>query len=102
LHAMYVFKQQNQPSQLFIKGDFRSIYINPASGQSQCDTAAGNYTQLLWLDSDQITINSTLCYIDKTLATLYTAGNNSDWYNIKDGKAIKINNAGLITALCSN
>jgi len=101
LHAMFVQKQQTQPNQLLVKGDFRSLYINPATGQSQCNSLAGNYTQLLWLDTDLIEVNTTMAYIDKTLTTLYSSGDGTSWYNIKDGKAIKINAAGLITDLCN-
>lgn len=101
IHAMYVQKRQNQPNQPLIKGDFRSIYINPTTGQSQCNSTAGNYTQLLWFDTNIIEVNMTRVYVDKTLTTLYTSGDGTSWYNIKDGKAIKINAAGLITDLCN-
>jgi hypothetical protein len=101
IHAMYVQKQQNQPNQLLIKGDFRSIYINPTTGQIQCNSAAGNYIQLLWLGTDIIEVNTTQVFIDKKLTTLYANGDGSSWYNIKDGKAIRINASGLIVDLCN-
>lgn len=82
-------------NQLLIKGDFRSVLIKTSAGQTAC-TPQASYDQLLWLDRDRIVANVTRCYIDKTLSVLYTGGNGNDWYNSKDGGAIKINSSGMI------
>lgn len=97
---MGIFATGNaKPSnQLLIRGDFRSISINNQTGQLACSNQS-SYPQVLWLNSDRIIVNVTLVYTDKTLATLYTSGNNSDWYNIQSGGAIRINASGLVTAV---
>jgi hypothetical protein len=89
----------SKPSlQQLIRGDFRSILIDPAAGQTatNCNNTTGSFTQLLWLDRDQLVAGITQCYTNKTLTTLYTAGNGS-WYNIRNGGAVRINSAGLVT-----
>jgi hypothetical protein len=83
-------------NQLLIKGDFRSISISTAAGQTACVTQ-GTYPQLLWLDRDRMTVGLSKCYTNKTLTTAYTAGNATDWYNIRGGGAIKIDATGTIT-----
>jgi hypothetical protein len=85
-------------NQLLIKGDFRSISIATVAGQTACVTQ-GSYPQLLWLDRDRLTVGLTKCYTNKTLTTTYTAGNGSDWYNIRGGGAIKVDATGTITAV---
>jgi hypothetical protein len=85
-------------NRLLIKGDFRSISIATATGQTSC-VPQSTYPQLLWLDRDRLTVGLTKCYTNKTLTTTYTAGNGSDWYNIRGGGAIKIDGTGTITDL---
>lgn len=84
-------------SQLLIKGDFRSMWINPNTGQTAC-AQGGPFTQFLWLDRDVLVANSTKCYTDKLLTTPFV-GNGTSWYNIQNGIAVKINSVGLITEL---
>ena len=95
LFAAALSKPNNQQ---LIKGDFRSILINSTNGQTAC-TVQGSYNQLLWLDNDRLIANTTKCYTDKTLTTLFTGGNGSAWYNIEGGGAVKINSSGLIVEI---
>ena len=87
------------PNQQLIRGDFRSILINTAAGQTatNCNNTTGSFTQLLWLDQDQLVAGTTKCYTDKTLTTLYTPVDINSWYNIRNGGAVKINNLGVVT-----
>lgn len=95
LHASAVEKPNNQ---LLIRGDFRSMRINPSGGQSACATQ-GSYSQLLWLNTDQLQLNVTKCYTDKTLSTLYALGDGTSWYNISGGGAVRINSSGTIVGI---
>jgi len=98
----YTVKNTAPRRQLLIKGDFRSILIDPSTGQTQCSTRP-SYSQLLWLDSDIITVGVTKCFTDKTLTLIsaYNPPSTTAWFNIQNGKAIQINSSGVITALCN-
>ncbi|MFZ9719257.1 MAG: hypothetical protein ACO3BD_07860, partial [Chitinophagaceae bacterium] len=61
--------------------------------------AQGSYSQLLWLNTDQLQLNVTKCYTDKTLSTLYALGDGSSWYNISGGGAVRINSSGTIVGI---
>lgn len=95
LHAAAAQKPNNQ---LLIRGDFRSMRIATAAGQTACVVQA-DYPQLLWLDTDLLQLNITQCYSDKTLATLYTEGNGTSWYNISGGGAVRINASGVVVGI---
>ena len=101
LLASGIAKSDN--AQLLIKGDFRSMRIGTAAGQT-CPSTPASYNQLLWLDRDVLVVNSTKCYTDKTLTTVFT-GNGTDWYNIQNStsnaRAVKINASGVVTEICS-
>lgn len=84
------------PTQLLIRGNFRGITICTTLGQTAC-TQQSNYTQTIWLDQDRMLPNQTKCFIDKTLISVYSSGNGSDWYNILGGGAVKIAPNGIIT-----
>jgi hypothetical protein len=102
INAGYAAKNTVPRTQLLIKGDFRSIRIDPSTGQTQCSTRP-SYSQLLWLDSDIITVGVTKCFTDKTLTLIsaYNPPSTTAWFNIQNGKAIQINSSGVITALCN-
>jgi hypothetical protein len=99
IDAMYTTKNSSFKNQLLIKGDFRSIRIDPSTGQIQC-SARPSYSQLLWLNDDIIALG-TQCFTDKTLQTAYSPSSTTAWFNIQNGKAIQINSSGVITALCN-
>lgn len=86
-------------NQEIIRGDFRSVFVTTSLGQGAC-TVQGSYPLTLWLDADLMAINMTKCYVDKTLKTLFTAGDGVSWYNILSGGAIKINGAGIVVDVC--
>lgn len=102
INAAYAAKNTAPRTQLLIKGDFRSIRIDPSTGQPQCSTRP-SYSQLLWLDNDNIIVGVTKCFTDKTLTltSAYNPPSTTDWFNIQNGKAIQINSSGVITALCN-
>ena len=95
-------KSSTSSNQLLIRGDFRSIRIDPTIGQTQCVTRP-TYSILLWLDDDQIFINQTRCFTDKTLipSSAYSPPSTTAWFNIENGKAIQIDSNGVITAICN-
>lgn len=99
IDAMYTTKNSSFKNQLLIKGDFRSIRIDPSTGQTQCSTRP-SYSQLLWLNDDIIVLG-TQCFTDKKLETAYNPISTTAWFNIQNGKAIQINSSGVITALCN-
>lgn len=95
LNASALEKPDNQ---LLIRGDFRSMRINPSASQTACATQ-GSYPQLLWLNTDRLELNVTKCYTDKTLSTPYTLGDGANWYNISGGGAVRINSSGAIVGV---
>jgi hypothetical protein len=99
IDAMYTTKNSSFKNQLLIKGDFRSIRIDPSTGQPQCSTRP-SYSQLLWLNDDIIVLG-TQCFTDKKLETAYNPISTTAWFNIQNGKAIQINGDGVITAICN-
>lgn len=101
IHHMYQEKRLNEPQRLLIRGDFRSIRIDPSIGQPQC-SARSSYSLLLWLDNDNIIVGVTKCFTDKTLTlSAYNPPSTTAWFNIQNGKAIQINSSGVITAICN-